>query len=424
MLNHLSIISSIQSLLDATDCGTLSSTGVAFINELKIKEYESKKAYVESNHKGIIKKKYKQKKGKTIEYWWAGVNSIDGYKQITASTEERLIDKLYTFYNDSRTELKSYILSDFFEEYLKFRRCDESISSQTADYDLYNWNRFFQNSSISKMDIRRITSYEILKDFKSITKKGEYTRKAFSKAHSLLNGIFDYAMELGALEHNPSREVSLRRLSFMPAKDNSEDVYTPEERDKLMSTLQSLPKQTIYSLAVQLAACFCMRIGELRALTWEDYYPEKKKIYVHHSIAKISMNGKARSDVDVPHTKSNKEEGRRWVPVSSEAERILSELRKINGNKKYILQGSSNAKFSISENRFNEHLRQYCKLAGIPYHSSHKFRFYGITALYDAGVDERTIQYIAGHTSADMTRKYRRSEVKDISEDTIELIFG
>ncbi len=39
------------------------------------------------------------------------------------------------------------------------------------------------------------------------------------------------------------------------------------------------------------------------------------------------------------------------------------------------------------QNRFNEHLRGYCKEAGVRYLSSHKIRFYGITSLYDAGVE-------------------------------------
>ena len=209
------------------------------------------------------------------------------------------------------------------------------------------------------------------------------------------------------------------------SKDNSENVYTDEDRDKLLSYLRNLPEQNVYSLAVQLSACFCMRIGELRALTWEDYYPEKIKIYVHHQIVQRDITGDGRkTDVDVDHTKSHLAQGNRWVPVSSEASRILEELRKINGEKKYIIHGTGKAEFSISENHFNEKLKIYCREAGIQYHSSHKFRFYGITALYDAGVSEPAIQYIAGHASADMTRRYRRSQNTHIDEDIIEAVFG
>lgn len=43
---------------------------------------------------------------------------------------------------------------------------------------------------------------------------------------------------------------------------------------------------------------------------------------------------------------------------------------------------------------FYEHLRGYCKEAGVRYLSSHKIRFYGITSLYEAGVEERVIQKI------------------------------
>lgn len=421
--DQVSLSSSLLALLGSADYDTLSDAGAAFLAELRNKEYEKKKALVLSLHKGAIKKKERKKNDKTIEYWFTEIKKDKGYKQITATTETRLYKKLFDIYDISYHE-KKYRLSDLFKIYYEERQNDESISSQTSDYDLSNWNRFLKDTELAGKDIRSIKPYDILSEYKHICKRGEYTRKAFSKAHSLLNGMFDFAVERQLIESNPSRLVSLRRLTFLPAPDNSDDVYSSEERERLMAFLREMPKQTIYTLAIQLAFCFCMRIGELRALTWDDYFPDKQKIYIRHSIIKQKKDGKKRCDVDVPHTKACREEGRRWVPVSNEAKKILEQLRIINGDKKYILQGSNNASFSISENGFNEHLRKYCKNAGIPYRSSHKFRFYGITALYDAGVDEPTIQYLAGHTTSDMTRKYRRSTIRDVDSDIIEQIFG
>lgn len=75
--------------------------------------------------------------------------------------------------------------------------------------------------------------------------------------------------------------------------------------------------------------------------------------------------------------------------------------------------GNRNAKFSIPTNKFNEHLRKYCEACGVTYHSSHVFRFYGITQLYKMSVDEEKIQYTAGHTTLDMTRHYDKSTSKN-----------
>ncbi len=156
------------------------------------------------------------------------------------------------------------------------------------------------------MDIRKITTVDILNTYKKITQQGNFTKKAFSKCRTLLKGIFDYAVEQGIIPYNYVSSVPLRKLKFQPAKDNSEDVYTEEERSKLLECLRNLPKQDVRSLAIQLAACFPMRIGELRALTWDDYDEQNSRILVWHEIIQQAKGNKKRCDVDVPHTKSGK----------------------------------------------------------------------------------------------------------------------
>ena len=67
----------------------------------------------------------------------------------------------------------------------------------------------------------------------------------------------------------------------------------------------------------------------------------------------------------------------------------------------------------------------YCEECGVRYLSSHKIRFYGITSLYEAGVQEASIQRIAGHCSPEMTRHYNRTHKRDlVRNDVWESIFG
>ena len=67
---------------------------------------------------------------------------------------------------------------------------------------------------------------------------------------------------------------------------------------------------------------FCLIIGELRALTWEDYDAENDTIFIWHEIVDEAQNGKARVATDKPHTKTNTAEGRRILYVSDEAKQI------------------------------------------------------------------------------------------------------
>ncbi len=97
--------------------------------------------------------------------------------------------------------------------------------------------------------------------------------------------------------------------------------------------------------------------------------------------------------------------------MTNEAAEILGELRKINGNKKYIL-AATKVDTPITLNRFNENLKKYCEEAGIRYLSSHKIRFFGATELFNAGVDPEQIRRIMGHTNIAMTEHYNRTDGK------------
>lgn len=342
-------------------------------------------------------------------------------KQVTktAKTEEEVIEKCFCFIVIQESTLRS-----FFQTFLEKRQKNSTLSSQTVHYDEVTWNKYFDKHPIADSTMAEITASNVRDFFEDITGKGIITKKAFHKAKTLLNLIFDHAIIEGKCQNNVSKNCPVKYLNFKVEKSNKNDVYRKDDVLKLSTYLKSLDP-TVYTLGVRLHFCFCMRIGELRALTWEDYDEKSRTMRIWHEIVKDADGTKNRVDRDVPHTKNKQESGERIVPVSEEAAKILSILREINGGKKYILNGTRDARFSISENAFNEHLRKYCENAGIKYFSSHKARFYGITELYEAGVPEHIIQYIAGHASVQMTQHYNRPDyTQEIDKKIWESIFG
>ena len=56
---------------------------------------------------------------------------------------------------------------------------------------------------------------------------------------------------------------------------------------------------------------------------------------------------------------------------------------------------------------FNKRLKKYCKAAGVPYHSSHKIRFYAASTAYD-GENLVTISKMMGHSQISTTMHYLR----------------
>lgn len=396
----------------------------------KIEKY--KKEYVDKCHNWNERDKnprIKSRRGEKITYYMTHVKTGKIIKQISASSLDSLYEKLYDFYAaDTSLEIsKNITVKELFEIYIQLRWKDvheyHTLSSKTVYTSEADWNRFFANSDFIHQKVIGISQRQVFNEYKRLTGPGLLTKKTFTKAKGLLDGIFDLAIESGIIEYNPSRIISIRRLKFKLEESKSSNVYTTKERDAILKYLKNQKNQTVYTLAIQLAFCFCLRIGELRALTWNDYDEKSKTLLIWHQIVDQEKNGKMRCATDVPFTKTNTLEGRRLLFVSDEAARILSELRKINGNKKYIL--NSSGKMPISTNRFNGSLKSFCEKAGVRYLSSHKIRFYGATELFNAGVDPEQIRRIMGHTTLAMTEHYNRTDGNILVDKEIwDKIFG
>ncbi len=365
---------------------------------------------------GDIRLIYKNKSGKKVPFYRVVYYENGKRKEVCKRDRDDLIDLLYkSITKGNKKPLRRN--ATIREVFNRYRECREelvdsgALSSQTSDYDDSNWKRFFESSDFVDEPLVS-TSTEYLEDqFRLICGDRKYTASAFSKAKSLMNGIYRQAIIEKLISVNYSELATLKYCKFIIEDDSEkadeEDYYSKEDVEKLRSYIRSLPNQGTYSLGILLHTYLATRIGETRALTWDDYSSGDLKVW--HEIKQIRQNGKNRSDYDAPYTKSGKSDGRRILELPTEVQEIIEDLRKINGNQKYILNGCRNAKFSIPNNKFNECLKKYCEACGVIYHSSHKFRFYGITRMYEENIDEKIIQKTAGHASIDMTRQYNKS---------------
>ncbi len=410
----------IDNLEESVMTGLLNEADVIAVIEHAMKQIQKlRHEYVDKLHKwnnNDQKPRYKNRSdGKPIEYYMTHVTVNGRRRQITANTLDQLYDKLFNFYGISiSTKLnKSTTLRELYHAFDAYRMHDadenHNITHQTVFYQRNLWNKYFEKYPIANVKVINITQSMIFDEYKRITGPGNVTRKAFGNIKCLIDSMFDIALTEKLIENNPSRVIPKKMLKYKIAPDNSDKVYTKEERDKLMEYLYTV-NPTVYSLAVQLALCFPCRIGELRAFTWNDYDISNKTIHIWHMMSNTRNNKRKRIDIDVPRTKSNRADGERYLYVNDEAADIIEKLRMINGKKKYILQAGCGSKKPITTTKFNEHLKLYCKNAGVRYLSSHKIRFYGATALFDAGVEPEQIRRIMGHTTLEMTERYNRTK--------------
>lgn len=404
-----------ETLSSQIDYDTLNSIGAA-IEQAKMNI--EKKVYIAKIHPYKISTVTK-KEG----VFYRTTYKIDSkVKQKLAKTETELINWLYDFYNSPESYASGNRLCDFYKLWKIERRHDvdvKHISILTYEDDVRAWETIWSKSELATLPITAINTGRIMKVAKSITQDGIITKKAFRRILNPIRQIFDYAIDYGYVDSNPAKSLPLSRLHYKNNPDNYDDVYTREDRDKLLNYLCSLPEQDVYSLAVQLVACLGKRIGEIRALHWDDYDKENMCLKISRQIARtLGPEGK-KIYAEKPLKKNGKVHK---IPIVEFASNVIEQLRAINGEKKYIL--NSNGELPIDTAHFNEHLKQYCKACGIQYHSSHKFRFYGVSEAYSLGINENKIVSYANHASKEMTRHYDRSTSNMMSRDEAESIFG
>lgn len=204
-----------------------------------------------------------------------------------------------------------------------------------------------------------------------------------NKALSVLRIILDFAVFDGILDKNPAREVKP-----LIQKDSSRKAFTREQVKALYE--YDYKNKIIVRAAIILAASTGLRLGEIRALKWEDV--RLNKIIVSHSFT--ATDG-------LKTTKSGKT---REVPITPEVYEILSSLRK-RKDTDYLFSRDGNT--PVSSTYLNDHLKQVLQDLEIPSdYTFHCFRHFFNTQLIEAQIPGEIIRAVIGHSDIKMTMHY------------------
>lgn len=328
---------------------------------------------------------------------------LDG-KQYTASSYKALIDKLYDIYFGKCAKT----LEDLYPEWMIYRRDIEHRCPKTIVENNYLWNSLLAESAIVKIPIPDLTVSKLDDFFHILVSQKELTKKRFCDMKSILNGIFYFAVRRGLIQVNPLLHMNFRHYNFSPENQITE-IYTIEERAKLLAHLRTIEDSDPYSLAIQFDFYVIARIGELKALKWTDFDEERNVIRIQSQIvARQTLNDDLSfSPVQyqyVDYVKGKSNVGYRDVPLTEKTRQILERAKQQNPDGEYIFMPEGKQMTTIS---FNRHLKKHCNAIGIPYRSSHKIRFTVASLLYHKHqVDTPILQRLLGHTSLNMTFHY------------------
>ena len=162
-----------------------------------------------------------------------------------------------------------------------------------------------------------------------------------------------------------------------------------------------------YARAITVTFCLYTRIGEIKALKWEDIDFKKRTINIHSSMRRTHDKDGKQIYIYTNTTKGRKKSGQRVEPMSDTAFKVLKEQRRQNPFSEYVFMENGHAPDTT---QFNRWLKRICKDVDVVYLSSQKIRFSAVTRMHDSGIPLSKIQKIAGHATPSTTEGYIRNK--------------
>lgn len=159
---------------------------------------------------------------------------------------------------------------------------------------------------------------------------------------------------------------------------------------------------TFRKLGILIALSTGMRIGEICALTWEDFDLEKNVITIRKTIQRIYETdrktglGKTVVIIDAPKTKSSNRE----IPLSKDLIAIIKPLYKIVNPSYYVL---TNEEKPTEPRTYRSFYKNYMEELGMPYLKFHGLRHTFATRCINAKIDIKTVSVILGHSNISTT---------------------
>ena len=370
-----------------------------------------------------VMKVHKHKITPPTEKYHAYKTRVNSETHIVRATEKDLYDALYEFYFGKK--IKPPTLREAIIGGISSREKSGAIEYLTARHYLDDAEKYIFPDKIASKIITEISKSEIISFFEQLAGDGsKMLQSTISNVKTVINAAFEYANMIDGVDCIDVKRISIKDIKKRCyTNDNSDEVYLREEAERIIAYLVAKPKRDVYDYAIMLYFCLTTRVGEFRAITWEeDLDLDNMILHLQHQMVTKKQGNINRKTTDVNYMKRHSRSGIRDIEISKFAAWVFEQLYKINGNKKYILQ--SRGQYPITTNNFNTRLKKVCEEVGIRYRSSHKIRFYACSSMYEYNLPEREIQYRMGHSSVDQTRKYNRSKNSKLDSQVVNDLFG
>ena len=411
-------------LNDLLNYGTLDDTAAGSAKDIQDMIEQNIAAFVNEVHeRSIWLQKKKTRNGSTRELWLTRL----GNRQVSSTTLEGLYEKIYYYYKTGNPYLgnrNQHSLKYLFPKFMQDYKAYDNVTGKTLQEYQQRWNRYYEPYPITDRCIEDIRAIEWKQFFQKMIKDHNLTKSQFQDIRTVLNGLFEYAVDLEIVESNRIRDLNYRRMPYAEsAAYNSvkAKAFTPDQTAALRvwcyNELSSHKKRAIYPYCILWNMSMGLRFGELAALAWEDVDFDQKTITIHRQmVSEVEMvDGKFKSTGRriVNHLKSH--EKPRMLPLLPESLEILQKIKALKLDDVYVFPPGH-----FRYKTYNDKIKEAAAAIGLSakaFHT-HCLRATAATSIYMTTKDLYLTQAMMGHTTPEMTQKYIKDwrQVEDMRE--------
>ncbi len=250
-------------------------------------------------------------------------------------------------------------------------------------------------SGITRVDVRQL--------FLKMKEQGK-SRHRLKAVKNAVNGCFRWAIDYGHVKgvtQSPAAGLLIEK-----GEDKKPDILTLSEIRKLLDVSRAVehPWYPIYAGALHTG----MRSGELHSLTWDDIDFESRKLTVNKS-----WNPRFKK------VKTTKSSYWRDVPINTELETLLKEMKLSAGNRVHVFPRFT----EWDRGEAAKVLRQFCAGTGLKSVKFHALRACFATQLLRANVAPVTVMRVCGWKELKTMQTYVRLSGIEIDGATDKLQF-
>lgn len=333
------------------------------------------------------------------------ISKIEGNKIYDIEVAKKIRDKYSLKILKIAKEQTSLFFKDLWESYINYCQNVTKLS-----YNTIKKKKSIYNCYLKELDHIKVTNFtkesisEFINDLPTTNKQKNTTLV-------ILKGFFTYCLDKEIIDKSPTNRINSIKINKTEMKYWNEKQF--KRFFKFISS-QNTPTSNLIKILVIIEFNLGCRIGEARALTWQDIDKENLKIKIYSSINYDTSSGN--------YLKITKNyQSQRIIDVSQKLIDILDEykdyLLSLYGSVNNLILYNYKHNKPYTDTTLRKHFYKYCDMADVPRIRLYDLRHTYVAMMMSEGWELYHISKRIGHKNFSTTvDKYGHIEEKTRKE--------